>query len=210
MATRTILAYGDSNTWGAVPMEGPDSAERFAPEQRWPTVAERRLGPQVRIMAEGLNGRTTCHDDPIEGLHKNGERFLPVAIETHMPLDGAVVMLGTNDLKARFCVSPAEIAAGAGRLVRIAQAYGIPKILLVAPAPLAALGWLGDMFAGGEEKSRGLGPAFAEMARRLDVDFLDAGTVIRSSAVDGIHLDAAAQVALGAAIGDKLKAMLAA
>lgn len=207
MTVRTILAYGDSNTWGAVPMTGPDDSRRFPLAGRWPSVAAARLGPGYQMMAEGLNGRTTCHDDPIEGRHKNGEAFLPVAIETHMPLDAIVIALGTNDLKARFSLPAADIAAGAGRLARIAQAYGIARILIVAPAPLTTLGWLGDMFEGGREKSERFAAAYAAVASRLGVDFLDAGAVVRSSEVDGIHLDAEAQVALGEAIGGKLLSM---
>ncbi len=126
-----------------------------------------------------------------------------------MPLDAIVIKLGTNDLKARFSLPAVDIAAGAGRLVRIAQAYGIPRILLVAPAPLVALGWLGEMFAGGLEKSARFGDLYAAVAARLGVDFLDAGSVVRSSPVDGIHLDAEAQAVLGVAIGDKLKTMVA-
>ncbi|BBE71776.1 SGNH/GDSL hydrolase family protein [Oharaeibacter diazotrophicus] len=207
---KTILAYGDSNTWGCVPMNGPDDGRRFPIEVRWPTVAAARLGPGFAIAAEGLNGRTTCLDDPIEGRHKNGETFFPVALETHAPLAGVVIVLGTNDLKARFGLPASDIAAGAGRLVAIAKAYGVPKILLVAPAPLTTLGWLAEMFAGGEETSRGFAAAYAAVAARHGVDFLDAGAVVASSPVDGIHLDAEAQVALGRAIGDKLAAMVAA
>ncbi len=159
------------------------------------------------MIAEGLNGRTTCLDDPIEGRHKNGEAFLPVAIETHMPLDAIVIKLGTNDLKARFALPAADIAAGAGRLVRIAQAYAIRRILLVAPAPMIEVGWLGAMFAGGAEKSARLGEYYAAVAASLHVEFLNAGSVVASSPVDGIHLEKDAQAALGRAIGDKLAIM---
>lgn len=207
---KTILAYGDSNTWGCVPMTGPDDGRRFPLDARWPTVAAARLGAGYAIAAEGLNGRTTCLDDPVEGRHKNGEAFFPVALETHAPLAGVVIVLGTNDLKARFGLPAGDIAAGAGRLVATARAYGVPRILLVAPAPLAPLGWLAEMFAGGVEKSRGFSAAYAAVAARQGVDFLDAGAVVASSAVDGIHLDADAQVALGEAIGDKLAAMVGA
>jgi lysophospholipase L1-like esterase len=203
----TILAYGDSNTWGAVPMEGPDSVARFPVETRWPGVLQARLGAGYTVIAEGLNGRTTCLDDPVEGRHKNGETFLPVALESHAPLDMVVIKLGTNDLKARFSMTASDIAAGAGRLASIARASGVPHVLLVAPAPLVRLGWLAEMFAGGAEKSARFSAAYAEVARRLGVHFLDAGAVIRSSEIDGIHLDAEAQIRLGEAVAEKTRAI---
>jgi lysophospholipase L1-like esterase len=207
---KTILAYGDSNTWGAAPMRGPSSSERFGPETRWPGVLQARLGAGFTVIAEGLNGRTTCLDDPVEGRHKNGETFLPVALESHAPLDMVIIKLGTNDLKARFSMTASDIAAGAGRLASIAKAYGVPHVMLVAPAPLARLGWLSEMFAGGGEKSARFAAVYAEVARGLGVHFFDAGSVIRSSEIDGIHLDAEAQVRLGEAIAAKAGPLLGA
>jgi hypothetical protein len=62
------------------------------------------------------------------------------------------------------------------------------------------VGEIGEMFAGGAEKSRRLGPALRATADRLGVDFLDAGAHIRTSAVDGVHLDPGAHRALGEAV----------
>jgi lysophospholipase L1-like esterase len=38
-------------------------------EDRWPSVLQKALGPEVvRVIAEGLNGRTTAYDDSSGGL----------------------------------------------------------------------------------------------------------------------------------------------
>jgi lysophospholipase L1-like esterase len=66
---KTILCYGDSNTWGYDPATG----ERHARDERWPGVLRRELGDGYLIIEEGLNGRTTVWDDPIEG-YKNGNK----------------------------------------------------------------------------------------------------------------------------------------
>ena len=50
------------------------------------------------VIEEGLNGRTTVWDDPIEG-YKSGKEYLIPCIETHKPIDIVVLWLGTNDLK---------------------------------------------------------------------------------------------------------------
>ncbi|MBE7201578.1 MAG: hypothetical protein INR70_27760, partial [Parafilimonas terrae] len=73
---KTILAYGDSNTWGAVPQPQRGAGGRFPLAARWPGVLRDRLGAGHWVVEEGLNGRTTCVDDPVEGRHKNGERLL--------------------------------------------------------------------------------------------------------------------------------------
>ena len=108
---KTILCYGDSNTWGYDPV----SQDRYPPTQRWVSVLARELGPEYQVIAEGLNGRTTVWPDPVEGEHKNGKAYLLPCLESHHPLDLVVLMLGTNDLKHRFGLSAWDIARAAGR-----------------------------------------------------------------------------------------------
>ena len=114
--TRQVLCYGDSNTWGCVPLEDSEDPVRFPRAERWTGVLQHELGPGYWIIDEGLNGRTTTRDDDAEP-YRNGLAFLLPTLETHHPLDLVIVMLGTNDLKRRFDASPADIAAGAGELV---------------------------------------------------------------------------------------------
>ena len=75
-----------------------------------------------------------------------------------------------------------------------------PRILLVAPASITEVGEIGEIFVGGTEKSHRLGQALRATADRLGVDFLDAGAHIRTSAVDGIHLDPDAHRTLAEAV----------
>ena len=155
---------------------------------------------------EGLPGRTTVHPDPVEGGHLSGLAALPMVLGTHSPIDVLVIMLGSNDLKARFAVGPADIAGSIEVLVHAGRAFctstgrPVPRILLVAPASIIEVGESGEMFAGGAEKSRRLGPVLRATADRLGVDFLDAGAHVRTSAVDGVHLDPDAHRALGEAV----------
>ena len=206
----TILCYGDSNTWGCIPLEGPEPARRFPPKKRWPGVLRRELGHGHWVVEEGLNGRTTVWDDPLEP-HRNGRTLLPPTLLTHQPLDLVIVMLGTNDLKHRLNASAAEIAAGAGMLVDIVAASGCgpsaraPQTLLVCPAPIAQLDLFADAFEGGTEKSRLLAGHFAAIAEDRSCAFLDAGAVISSSDVDGIHLDEREHTRLGAALAEQVR-----
>jgi lysophospholipase L1-like esterase len=204
----TVVCYGDSNTWGAMPMSGRIVPQRFSAHERWPGVLGEALGAGHTVIEEGLNGRTTCLDDPVEGAHKNGLKFLPVVLETHAPFDLLIIKLGTNDLKYRLSMQPDDIADGVGLLVDTAKRSisgpgdKPPAILVVSPAPLVELTWLAGMFAGGLEKSRRLGAEMARVAADRDVAFLDAGAVVMSSKVDGIHLDAGEHRKLGSAVAE--------
>jgi lysophospholipase L1-like esterase len=115
------------------------------------------------------------------------------------------IALGTNDLKARFGMPAGDIAAGAGILVEtVAKALAAfgqsAKVLLIAPPPILEVGCLADMFAGGAAKSQALAMHYKAVAKRLGAAFLDAGSVIASSKIDGIHFDLAEHQKLGQAV----------
>jgi lysophospholipase L1-like esterase len=205
-----IVAFGDSNTWGYDPATGG----QFPHAQRWPSVLQRELGPDFEVIAEGLNGRTAVHDDPIEP-YRRGADALPPCLMSHAPVDLVILALGCNDLKKRFSVSPFDIAEGAARLIFLARAYGQgpnappPEILLVAPPPIAKLTDYAEMFEGGQEKSVLLGQRYREVAEREGVAFLDAGQVIRCSDLDGIHYEVDQHELLGHAVAEAVREALA-
>ena len=119
---RTILCFGDSNTWG----DPPGGNGRFAWHERWTGILQDSLGNGFRVIEEGLCGRTTCFDDPFSP-NRNGLAYLTVALETHCPLDLLIIMLGTNDLKANFNLSAFDISRGAASLLVAARNFS-PKI----------------------------------------------------------------------------------
>lgn len=206
---KTVLCYGDSNTWGS----DPATRTRFPPDVRWTGILAGALGSGYRVIEEGLNGRTTRWDDPIE-LHRNGLTYLVPCLESHQPLDLVAIMLGTNDLKARFRLSAADIAQSAAGLAQIASrtarnAAGQPSaILLVAPPPLAKLTGFDLMFEGAEAKSTLFADYYARSAEWSGLAFLDAGSVMRSSDLDGIHFEAAEHHKLGAAVAAKVRELI--
>lgn len=208
---RVILCYGDSNTWGQNP--GSDEG-RFSPDVRWTGMLATELGPGYHIIEEGLCGRTTLWDDPIEG-YKNGREYLVPCLQTHKPIDVVVLMLGTNDLKLRFSVSAYDIAASIAVLVDTIQksAAGVdaqsPHILLIAPPPLGALTEYSEMFEGGLAKSQKLGAYYQQVAEQYGCAFLNAGQVIVSSDLDGVHFDADQHTLLGKAVATKVEAFFA-
>lgn len=203
---KTILCYGDSNTWGYVPGTG----RRYDAFSRWTGVLRASLGDEYMVIEEGLSGRTTVWDDPIE-LHKNGAMYLPPCLATHKPIDLVIIMLGTNDLKRRFSLSAFDIAAGMNRLIQIIRSSGsgadeqAPKILLLSPphvGPLPAP--LDDMLEGAEEKSLKLKDHYMAIAKQNQCEFFDTAQLVTASTVDGIHLEADAHKKLGEALARRV------
>jgi lysophospholipase L1-like esterase len=204
-----VMCFGDSNTWGYDPV----TRARHPGDVRWTGVLQASLGEGYRVIEEGLNSRTTVWEDDLEG-DRMGKRHLVVCLDSQAPLDLVVIMLGTNDLKARFSAPPYDIAAGAGVLLDIVARStagrngAAPRALLLSPPPVTKLTEFADMFAGSVEKSRALAPLYEAAARLRGAAFLDAGTVIRSSDLDGIHFEAAEHRKLGAAVAREVRKVL--
>ena len=211
--TRTIVCFGDSNTHGADPTV---VGTRLPRNERWPRVMARALGEEYEVIEEGLNGRCTIWDSPIEP-GRNGLTYLEPCLLSHKPVDLVTIMLGTNDLKTAYDLRAADIAVGAARLVDAARRTlsgpddTPPKVLLVSPVPIGEITRKSEVWGFGEsyDKSRELARLYAVTAENYGVGFFDAGSVAQTHPADGIHLDATACAKLGPAMAEAVKAELA-
>ncbi len=209
---KTVLCYGDSLTWGF----DAASQARHALADRWPSVLQTELGAGVHVVAEGLNGRTTCFDDWLAGADRNGARVLPTVLTTHAPIDLVVMMLGANDMKPWIHGDSVAAMQGMRRLIDIVRGHDYPveqqtpQILLVAPPPVSRTenAEYKAMFAGSEEASRHLAPLYAALADEAGCGFFDAGSVAATSPLDGVHLDAENTRRIGAALAPLVRVML--
>lgn len=216
---KTILCFGDSNTWGYDP-----AATAAAPfpirhphDVRWTGILARELGDEWRVIEEGQNGRTTVHDDPFN-VARNGKEFLPACLESHKPIDIVVMMLGTNDLKNMFSVSPGEIATGASVLANmILQSNAglngkAPRLLLVCPAAIGDMSRapeIAEKFSDAKARSQALPKRYEAVAAQLGCAYLNSQEVVEPSPLDGIHLEAGEHTKLGKAIAAAVKKMAA-
>jgi lysophospholipase L1-like esterase len=208
-----IMAYGDSNIHGTPPITTRGVYARYDAGTRWPCRMAKILGQGWELVEEGLPGRTTCFDDPMMGDHMNGVIGLRIALNSHGPLDYMVLMLGTNDVKARFGASAVRIVAGIAGLVDMAfgpemvgRHPGL-KILLVAPPPVQELGPLAGEFLGAAAKGRALAPLLAGYAAARGLGFLDASSVLETSPTDGIHFEPEGHAALATAVAAAIIAL---
>ena len=216
-----VLAYGDSNTWGWIPTAEGYPTERYADHVRWSGVLEKTLDSGSSVITNGLVGRTTDLDadnavGTVAGVDFNGKRSLAQAVASSMPLDWVVIMLGTNDLQVSHQRKPADIAKAVldmakdvqGMNMPLYSTYPAPKVLVVAPPALGDTSDtpLSGLFSVGEKSSTKLGSDFRKLLSQNDaITWIDAGQVIKTDGVDGIHLSARAHEALGKAIGNAIQ-----
>jgi CubicO group peptidase (beta-lactamase class C family)/lysophospholipase L1-like esterase/ketosteroid isomerase-like protein len=216
-----ILVYGDSNTWGWIPILRGIPTTRYPASERWPGVARAELGPGYDIVEEGLSGRTTDLADStwpqVSGAGMDGSAYLSAAVASHLPLDLVIVMLGTNDLKAMFDRSPEQAAEGVRKLIElvgttdgaVGTEYLPAKVLVLAPPPLVNTErFPAEVYAGAVDKSRKLAELFEAVARASDAEFLDVGAITAADGVDGLHLSAAAHERIGKAVAVKIRSIL--
>ncbi len=209
---KTILAFGDSITWGA----NARSGTRHAFEDRWPNVLEAGLDGKARVLSDGLRGRTTMFDDWGSNSDRNGARLLSSSLYTHDPLDMIIFMLGTNDMKPTIHGNAQTASYGIRKLMDIVRGHYTrpgdvqPKILVIAPALLAetASAEHAEMFAGAIEESKRFAHFYKLRAAEYGAGFFDASKVAVADPIDGIHLDAANTRAIGQALVPVVKSML--
>jgi lysophospholipase L1-like esterase len=212
---KTVLCFGDSNTWGWIPGK---VCERFDETVRWPAVMAKALGDEYYVIEMGQNGRTTVWDDPVE-QEKNGFQHIIPILECCYPVDLVIIMLGTNDCKERFGVNGYNIAVGAGNVARKVKqtAWGrngaSPEVLLVCPAPIGDAyetePVMGPVFGkGAAEKSREVANYLEGIAKQNGCHYMDAGKIVTGSPKDGVHLEAEEHAKLARAIFDRVKEII--
>ncbi len=209
---KTILCYGDSNTWGYKPDPSVLVPVRYPYHVRWTGVLRSALGDNYVVIDEGLNSRTTVVDDPLnEG--RNGKTYLKPSIESHSPLDFVVLMLGSNDFKERFSLSAYEIVYGIETLVQTIRTHSllvqknVPTVLVLSPPPVGKVlkedqpAWLNA-----QAKSELTAQLLQKSARIYKYDLLNTHSLMTADEldVDGIHLPESCHQKLGLAVAKKI------
>ncbi len=190
---KTVLCYGDSNTFGYV----PETGMRYPRDVRYPGRLQMLLGDDFSVIEEGCNGRTTIHDDPVDGW-KNGLDYLRPCLNSHKPVDIVILMLGSNDLKATFHLTAQEIADGAGVLVDVIREFTaekqgfVPKIILVSPPEIGegikSSPFYGAFYEEAVAESKKFPECYRRVAEEKGCIFFDAAKVVKPSPVDSLHL----------------------
>lgn len=203
---KTIVCYGDSNTWGA----NPHKDERHPANVRWVGVLQDLLGKDYEVINEGLCGRTFVAEDPIKPF-RTGITHLQSILHTNSPIDIITVMLGTNDIKNTFGLTVEEIASHLEQTIQLIRAESddhIPKIIVICP-PLVTVPKnveLDVRLKDAPEMSRKLPKLYEEIAKRNNCSFLDTSFIDLIN-TDGYHLDVEHHKALGEKVYEIIHSM---
>ncbi len=186
--TKTVLTFGDSNTYGTPPAHARGKNPRFGADVRWPGVMQTDLGDDWTVIEEGLR----------------------IALENHGPIDLLVLMLGTNDLQTHHAATPEQICGGVAGLLVMAKSdlYQVRhqrfEVLLICLPLVLKQGTYRTALLGAHDKSRALPPLLEALVSHWNIPFLNAGDHIGPSAVDGVHFEAQDRVTLGYAVAAKI------
>ena len=207
---KRILCFGDSNTYGYIPTGG-----RYDEHTRWPMRMGEILGEGYAVIEEGFNGRTCVFEDPVEGGYKSGVQYLPPCLMSHNPLDAVIIMLGNNDTKARFGMTPMTIGQSMMQLVRTAKQYAVNSageashIIIVAPPRiLDNLMETRHAECFGEQAiavSAGLSSELRRISKLMRCDFFDAVPYAEVSPLDAVHMTGQGHLRLAEAMAEKIR-----
>lgn len=222
----TVLLFGDSNTFGYMPVAFENHGYRYPYKVRWTTKVAESLGNDYKVVVDGLMGRTIDKAHAFYGDYERGTYALPSVFIGNYPIDIMVVMLGTNDCTIEQDMTAEEIAQDMRDFlddtIELAAGYQggfVPGIILTAP-PLIRPEWrdsisnLEGLFEGWEdwqevndesvEKAAALADLYKQIAEEYNCIFVDAGSC-EVSREDCIHLTAEGHAQLAELITEAIK-----
>ncbi len=186
---KQLLCFGDSNTWGLI----PKTTDRYSWGVRWTSILQDKLYERnIRVLEEGLCGRTTVYDDAYR-KNRNGLESLPEILETSYPIDAAIIMLGTNDCKSYYKSNPFKIAKGLSLCVdELLKHISPDKILIVSPILLGNEVWKEEydpeFDANSVKIAHNLFGEYKKVADEKGTSFISAADYVQPSDADQEHL----------------------
>ena len=210
---KSILCYGDSNTWGCIPVKSPEACGavsarkalagsaaagargRLLGRRSGSQRADDRLGRPARATPQRPRAAAAHAADPPasrpRGDHARDER--PEAAGLEAPR--------ARSRRARGCwwTSSTPVAAGLKAARRRRSSSARRRSTRSTPSPTSSRE---------RRRSRAGWRSGTRRLRRHAHARLDAGSVISSSEVDGIHLDEPEHERLGIAVAERVRPLL--
>lgn len=208
---KRILCYGDSNTRWRVP--SGMWMKRYTIKERRTGILQSLLWQNFEIIEEWLGWRTTMFDDPRpEFPERNWLKTLPIILETHLPLDLVILMLGTTDTKEMMNLSIENITEWIYNLIKTVKNYKVldgstaPQILVIVP-PIVKEDtvFASKLFKWGTVKWNNLIELYERLALNEDIFYLDPNTEVKVDETEWVHIDAENHKKLAELIYEKIK-----
>lgn len=180
---KTILCYGDSNTFGF----NPENGKRFDENSRWSGILKSKL-KKFEIIEEGLNNRLGV------AISQNGEEYspilhLPKVIEKIKP-DIIILAIGANDYQFQYSVDEFSFEIEYKKIIHFAKLKNIEVVII--PPPIIGdeilNSWFSSLFnEKSVEKSKKFNFIYKKIAQELNCKFFDFNDFIKPSNIDGLH-----------------------
>ena len=184
---KTIICYGDSNTFGHNPING----SRFDENTRWTGLLQKNLGAKYNVINEGMCSRTGFTDNR-KGFQYSAQRHFPKIISKFDNIDFLILAIGTNDLMFQYDISFGTIEKGLENLINQAKPKA-NKIIIIPPAILNEKileGYFSSLFDKTSViKSRKIVRIYRTLAGIYDCIFWDINKFTKPSDIDGLHYD---------------------
>ena len=103
---KTILCFGDSNTFGFNPING----SRYDKNSRWAGILSLSLINKFKVIEAGCNNRTGFFNNPT-GLEQSGAKIFPAYLKKYNP-DIIILAIGINDLQFQYNATSDDIKKG--------------------------------------------------------------------------------------------------
>ncbi|MCR5596388.1 MAG: arylesterase [Lachnospiraceae bacterium] len=205
---KSILAFGDSNTWGLIPGSNPQ--RRYPYDVRWTGVLQNKRN-DLKVIEEGLCGRTTVFEDRTRKGRK-GVDALPAILKNRKPVDIAIIMLGTNDCKTEYAANPEIIGQGMEKCLDKMEEYlNKDRILLISPIALGNDVWRPEkdpeFDVRSVETSRELKAVYEKIARKRGIHYLAASDHVIADPKDDEHFSMEGHRAFADAVFEKINEM---
>ena len=189
--SRTVLCYGDSNTYGYDPRSF--FGDRYAKDIRWTGILDGMSDWSVTCC--GQNGR----EIPTQPRGWEQARELLRQADA----DVFTVMLGSNDLLCRPGFTAEHVAA---RMEAFLTSLSHPRTLLISPPAMVPGSWVTEDRLLTE--SARLAGCYEALAKKLGCAFADAESWGISLTFDGVHFSEEGHRTFARCIAETLDALL--
>ncbi len=182
---KTILCFGDSNTYGYNPFDG----SRYDENSRWSGILKNKLAENYEIIEEGLNNRTGFVDNK-DGFFHSSQRCFSKIINSYKDIDILILAIGTNDLQFLYDINFKTIERGLETLVNIAkekckQIIIIPPVILNESVLKGSFSHQFDITS--IEKSKKVSRIYKKISNVYQCKYFDFNKIAAPSDIDGLH-----------------------
>lgn len=180
---KTILCYGDSNTFGF----NPENGKRFDENSRWSGILKSEL-KKFEIIEQGLNNRTAIVEN-FNAIEYDASRHLPKILDV-LNIDILLLAIGANDYQFQYSIDEFSFEIEYKKIIHFAKLKNIEVVII--PPPIIGdeilNSWFSSLFnEKSVEKSKKFNFIYKKIAQELNCKFFDFNDFIKPSNIDGLH-----------------------